>query len=268
LARLGGLSDLLVAFSGGVDSSVLLHAATWALGARAEGFVADSPSLPRQELADACAFAASIGARLVVVPTDELSREGYRANAGARCYHCKATLFEAMAAHAREHGFTTLAFGEIADDLHEDRPGATAARELGVIAPLSAVGFTKDDVRDYARTHGLYVAEKPASACLASRIPSGTEVNAARLQRIERAEAGLRALGLCVLRVRDHGTHARVEVGASELERAAALEPALRSVLASQGFTTLALERYRSPLERISAGRSAAPPPEGRGPGS
>lgn len=267
-ARLATLSDVLVAYSGGVDSSVLLHAATRALGVRAAGFVADSPSLPRHELSDARAFAQGIGARVVVERTDELLREGYRANEGARCYHCKATLFEAMAAHAREHGFTTLAFGEIVDDLRDDRPGARAAHELGVIAPLREAGFTKEDVRTYARVHALGVAEKPASACLASRLPLGTEVSAARLERIERAEAALRSLGLCVLRVRDHGSHARVEVGAPELELAATLEPELGRALAALGFATHELGQYRTPLERLSAGRSAIRPREGRAPGS
>lgn len=244
--RLAALPDLVVAFSGGVDSSVLLHAAVRVLGARAVGLIGDSPSLPRRELAEAEAFAARIGARLVCLATQELEREDYRANDGLRCYACRHTLFEAMEDWARAQGFTTLAYGEITDDLLDHRPGRRAAAELAVRAPLREAGFGKEDVRRYARAHGLEVAEKPAAACLSSRLPLGTPVTRAALARIERAEEALRPLGFGLLRVRDHGARARVEVEARELERARALEPELSARLAPLGFGTLELAPYAS----------------------
>ncbi len=255
---LAGLPSLAVAFSGGVDSAVLLHAATRFLGRRAVGVLADSPSLPRAELAGARELAASIGARLAIVRTDELDDPRYAANAGDRCYFCKEALFRAMEAVAARLGLAHLAFGEIADDLHDDRPGSRSARERGVLAPLRDAGFTKADVRRYAREHGLRVAEKPASACLASRLPVGTAVTRARLLRVERAEESVRALGFRVLRVRDHGSRARVEVGAGELTLARALERELAAGLAPHGFAELELAAYRDPTaarERPAAAR-------------
>jgi uncharacterized protein len=249
-ATLGRFERLAVAFSGGVDSSVLLCAARAALGERAFGVIADSPSLARRELVAACATAQFIGAPLVVVRTDELADPGYRANAGQRCYHCKRALFDAMQAWARGAGVRDLAFGEIADDLLEERPGRRAAREARVHAPLAEAGFTKDDVRRWARERQLLVSEKPASACLASRLPLGTEVTRERLARVERAEDALRDLGFIVLRVRDLGGRARVEVGRAELERARQLAASINNALQAAGFDGYALEPYVPPLER------------------
>ncbi len=243
-ARLEGFETLAVAFSGGVDSSVLLYAAQEALGERAAGLIADSPSLPRRELAEARAFAASIDARLEVLETGELAQPGYRANRGDRCYFCRGALFESMEDWARRAGFAALAYGEISDDLREVRPGRRAAVEFGVVAPLREAAFSKEDVRRYAREHGLSVAEKTASACLASRIPVGTEVTRERLARIERAEEALRALGLRVLRVRDHGSRARVEVGEAELALAGGMRAELEARLAPLGFADLELAIY------------------------
>ena len=264
LARLERFERLAVAFSGGVDSSVLLHAAGLALGRRAVGVLADSPSLPRRELEAARATAAVLGARLVVLPTDELGEEGYRANAGERCYFCKRALFEAMGAWARREGVADLAFGEIADDLLDERPGRRAAREARVHAPLLEAGFGKDDVRRWARAHALPVADKPASACLASRLPRGTPVTRQRLARVERAEDALHELGLRVLRVRDHGTRARLEVGRDELERARALAGALERSLLGAGFEDWELGVYVPPAER---GARATPLATGAPPG-
>lgn len=247
---LRALECVAVAFSGGVDSSVLLHAAHAVLGDRACGVVADSPSLPRRELADARAIAASIGARLEVIETDEMDDERYRANVGDRCYFCKSALFRAMEPWARDHGFRALAFGEITDDLLDVRPGARAAREFGVVAPLSASGFSKDDVRRYARDHGLTVADKPSSACLASRLPVGTAVTRERLARVEHSEDALRALGLRQLRVRDHGNLARVEVGRDEFEFARARRAEIEGALHDQGFAEIVIDVYRSAVER------------------
>ena len=245
--RLAALGRVAVAFSGGVDSAVLLHAAQRALGDEAVGIVADSPSLPRRELREAVDLAAQLSIRLIVVRTDELADPAYQANAGDRCYYCKAALFEVMTSWARSHGFSALAFGEITDDFADDRPGARAAREFEVHAPLSAAGFSKVDVRRYAALHGLPVADKPASACLASRIPVGTRVTAERLARVEAAEEALRETGLRQLRVRDRGQRARVEVGADELAGARADRVRLASLLAEHGFEGFDLAAYRVP---------------------
>jgi uncharacterized protein len=252
LARdLDALGSLAVAYSGGVDSTVLLHAAHARLGARAAGVIADSPSLPRRELAEARAGAAAIGARLVVIPTGELDDPLYRANSGDRCYHCKRALFEALWPWARAHGFAHAAFGEIADDALDDRPGARAARERGIVAPLADAGFTKEDVRRYARAHGLSAAEKPASACLASRIPVGTAVTRAGLARVEAAEEALRSLGFRVLRVRDRGASARVELGRGEEQRAGALAGEIGAALAALGYARHEIATYLPPAERL-----------------
>jgi uncharacterized protein len=252
-ARLASLERVAVAFSGGVDSSALLHAARSVLGEGAVAVIADSPSLPRRELELARETARAIGATLVVIPTDEMEDDRYRANRGDRCYFCKSALFRAMEPWARANGFRALAFGEIQDDLLDVRPGARAAREFGVVAPLSESGFTKDDVRRYAREAGLEVADKPASACLSSRLPVGTAVTRERLARIERSEDALRTLGLAQLRVRDHGELARVEVGLEDLERARDAEPEIRRLLAREGFARAEIHRYLSPKERAAS---------------
>lgn len=249
-SELEGLDSLAVAFSGGVDSSVLLHAGVAALGQRCAGVIADSPSLPRAELDSARDVAARIGARLVEVRTEELADERYVANAGDRCYWCKTALFEPMSAWAERQGFEVLAFGEIADDALDDRPGARAAGEFGVRAPLAAAGFSKEDVRRYAREAGLPVADKPASACLASRLPVGTEVTRERLAQVEAAEAALRALGLRVLRVRHHGERALLEVGEDEYSGASGRREELAAILRAHGFRELELGVYLPPAER------------------
>lgn len=251
-SRLSELRSVAVAFSGGVDSGVLLHAALLVLGDRCSAVIADSASLPRRELAEAQAFAAQIGAQLQIARTDELDNPAYRANAGDRCYHCKSALFARMEPWAAERGFHALAFGEITDDRLDDRPGARAAGEFGVVAPLAESGFTKDDVRRYAREAGLVLADKPASACLASRIPVNTEVTAERLAQVEAAEDSLRSLGLAVLRVRHHGHTAQVELGAEEHGRLAELESELTQRLVACGFEHVEFARYWSPTERAT----------------
>ncbi len=247
------LPSVAVAFSGGVDSSVLLHAASVRLGERALGVIADSASLPRAELIAAREIARAIGVTLVELSTRELDDPRYRKNADDRCYFCKAALFEAMGELCRERGITHLAFGEIADDLVLLRHGSRAAREFGVVAPLAAAGFTKHDVRRYAREHGIVCADKPASACLASRLPSGTVVTRERLERVERAEAHVRSLGFRVLRVRDHAPLARVEVGEEELDRASSLWAQIVAGLAGAGFESFELDVYRAPRAMSSA---------------
>lgn len=249
-ALLASYDSLAVAFSGGVDSSVLLHAGTRVLGERCAGVIADSPSLPRAELEEARAVAADMGARLVEVRTEELADPRYVANAGDRCYYCKSALFGVMQRWAREQGFAVLAFGEITDDALDDRPGARAAQEFSVRAPLAEAGYSKDDVRAHARSQGLRVAEKPASACLASRLPVGTAVTAERLAEVEAAEAALRARGLRVLRVRHHGARALLEVGEAEFAEAQARRSELGALLASCGFERFDLGVYVPPSKR------------------
>lgn len=257
-AALASVPSLAVAYSGGVDSSVLLHAAHARLGARAVGVLADSASLPRRELREARAVAQRIGARLVELDTAELDDPRYRANAGDRCYFCKSALFDALEPWARANGYAAVAFGEIADDALDVRPGGRAARERGVRAPLAEAGFTKEDVRRYAREHGLPVADKPASACLASRLPVGTVVTRERLARIEAAEDALKDLGFRVVRVRDHGDLARVEVGRLEIEAARSAGERIGSLLRERGFARYELAPYVPPAERGNA-RNAIP---------
>jgi len=251
LARLSALDGLAVAVSGGVDSCVLWHAALRALGGRALGVIADSPSLPRAELAATRALAAALPAELVVVSTSELEDPRYRANAGDRCYWCKSALFDALELVAARHELDAMAYGEIADDALDDRPGARAAMERGVLAPLAEVGMTKADVRAYARAHALPVADKPASACLASRLPVGRTVSAGRLERIEQAELRVRALvGEGTLRVRDHGERARIEVDPTRVPSLHAHAHELRASLSELGFHELQLAAYQSPTKR------------------
>ncbi len=225
-ARLAALPGAVVAFSGGVDSTMLLHACRQTLGQRVLAVTADSASLPRHELAEAEALARELGARHLVVPTAELLREGYQRNAPDRCYFCKAELFATIAARlatADEHEWPVL-YGAIADDLADHRPGGRAAAERGVLAPLAEAGLTKDEVRRYSRDHGLRTADKPSFACLSSRIPYGIPVDAHKLAQLERAEQVLRDLGYRQFRVRHHEQVARIELLAEDLVRAASTD--------------------------------------------
>ena len=244
--RLAALPGAVVAFSGGVDSTALLHACRQVLGDRCVAVTADSPSLPRAELAEAQALAQRLGARHVVLPTHELERAEYRANAGDRCYFCKKELFVTLAARRVEIAPAdwVVVYGAITDDLGDHRPGQRAAAEHGVRAPLVDAGMGKDDVRHYSRDRGLPTADKPSFACLSSRVPHGTPIDAAVLQRIELAEAALRAHGFRQFRVRHHGPVARIEVGPDEMARAFALREQLGQALQAAGYVFVALDVF------------------------
>ena len=225
--ELEATGGVMVAFSGGADSSLLLAAAVEALGDRAVAATGVSPSLAERELQDARELAAELGARHLVVLTHEQERPGYLANGPDRCYFCKAELFEVLAPLAASEGLA-LAVGTNTDDLGDWRPGQRAASERGVRTPLVAAGFSKRDVREASRRMGLRTHDKPAAACLASRVAYGIQVTPARLSRVERAEALVRSLIAAAaeaggtapraqLRVRDHGDLARVEVSPAAL---------------------------------------------------
>jgi pyridinium-3,5-biscarboxylic acid mononucleotide sulfurtransferase len=241
---------VLVAFSGGTDSALLAAEAARVLGARCTAVIADSPSLPRAELSEAVEFARRHGIPLEVVQTTELADPAFVANDAYRCYHCKKELFTRMAELGESLGRGTLLFGAIADDVGDWRPGMEAARHLGVRAPLMEAGFTKADVRERSRELGLETADKPASACLSSRFPEGRPISIEELEKVEKAEALLKRLGLAQCRVRLLGDAARLEVELDQLGRL--VEPAVRTEVVEElkgigfRFVTLDLEGFRS----------------------
>ena len=245
---LRGMGSVVVAFSGGADSALVLAAAHAALGERATGVIGVSPSLAREELDDAVAVAAGLGACLVQMRTEETSDPRYLANAPDRCYFCKSELYTRLAAWAVANGCAHVADGLNADDDPAERPGVRAAVESGVRSPLREAGMSKADVREASRRIGLVTADKPAAPCLSSRIPHGTPVTLARLAEVEAAERSLRVLGFRELRVRHHGPVARIEVPADELDRALELREAISRHVRAAGFrfVTLDLDGLRS----------------------
>ena len=248
--ELRGLGRLLVAYSGGVDSAYLAWAAHRALGSNMLAVIADSPSLARTHLADALAFAHEQGIPVEVISTSELDRPEYIRNDGQRCFQCKDELFTVMEELRAARGFDAIAYGVNVDDQGDFRPGQQAARQHHVAAPLLTVGLTKQEIRDLAQEGGLRVWDKPASACLSSRIEYGRPVTREALDVVERGEDAIRELGFRQFRVRHHGEIVRIEIAQDELERA--LNPAMAAqftaIFKQLGFkfVTLDLEGFRS----------------------
>lgn len=241
---------VIVAFSGGVDSTLLLAVAREVLGDEVLAVTAVSPSLPRSELAEATELARRLGAEHRIIETAEMDDPQYAANEPDRCYHCKRDLFGRLREIAREEGYAHVLDGSNVDDLGDHRPGSRAADELGVRRIFIEAGLAKEEIRELSRRSGLPTASKPAAACLASRVPYGTPITREVLERVDRAEDCLRRLGFVQLRVRHHGDVARIEVGQDELGRFA--EPDLRRKViaglrdAGYRYVSLDLEGYRT----------------------
>jgi uncharacterized protein len=250
---LRGYGSCMVAYSGGVDSAFLACVAAEVLGEKALAVIADSPSLPRRELEEAVRLAADRGVPLRVARTNEFANESYLKNPPDRCYFCKHELFTELEPLARSGGFAVIAYGENASDIGDHRPGARAATEFQIRAPLKEVGMTKEEIRRYSAEMGLPTAEKPQMACLSSRIPHGEAVSPEKLAMIERGENALRDAGFYDVRVRHHelklGSLARIEVGSGEMAKF--LEPVrageILAKLKEAGYThvTLDLQGYR-----------------------
>ena len=246
---LSDLSSVIVAFSGGADSAFLAYSAASVLGDQALAVTADSASYPEAHRQIALRVAAEFGLQHEIITTGELARPEYRANPANRCYFCKQELYSQLTALKERRGFAAIVDGSNADDRGDYRPGRRAAREYGVRSPLDEADLTKDEIRLLSREAGLPTWDIPASACLSSRIPYGSEVTAEKLRTIERAENVLRDLGFRVFRVRHHDTVARLEIGRDEMARA--LEPAVSEVIVGQlralGYqhVTIDLQGYR-----------------------
>jgi len=273
--KIGRLEDLIaelesvvVAFSGGVDSTLLLALCVQVLGAdRVLAVTADSPTLPRSELLEAGVLAEELGARHVVVLTEELQDERFASNPPDRCYYCKQELFAQLRTLCEQQGYRHIVYGATAADLGDLRPGMRAAREAGAVAPLLDAGFTKEDVRSLSQQLGLRTWNKPAMACLSSRFPYGTRITEGKLRRVEEGEELLRLeLGFRQVRVRQHDSIARIEVDPGDFPRL--LEELTRGHILSQfkklgyAYVTLDLEGFRSgsmnePL-RLSCAQSPA----------
>jgi uncharacterized protein len=245
-------SPLMIAYSGGVDSTCLLAVAQATDRCEVVGVIADSPSLPRQALADALKVADDFGATVEVVQTHELDDPDYAANPSNRCYFCKAELFQSMDALAKQRGFSAIAYGENADDPAHLRPGSQAAAEFSVIAPLKEAQLTKADVRTLSAELGLPTSSAPAQPCLSSRIPHGTPVTRKALGLVEQGEAAMRELGFRVFRVRyfeGNPPTARLFASQAELPEAIEREIDIRAALVACGFGDASVdpEGYRGP---------------------
>jgi uncharacterized protein len=249
-ATLQQLGSVLVAYSGGTDSAYLAYTAHQVLGEKMLAIIADSPSLPRAELAAALAFTAEHNIPTQILHTSELESPDYRRNDARRCFHCKDELFTQMEQARATLNFAHIAYGRNLDDDGEFRPGQQAAAQHHAVAPLVTAQLTKQEIRQLAREANLSLADKPASACLASRIEYGRPVTSESLSQVEQAEAALHALGFPQVRVRHHGDLARIEIAREDLPRALSL-PTLQKITAAikpLGFlyVTLDTEGYRS----------------------
>jgi uncharacterized protein len=248
--RLRALGRTLVAYSGGVDSAFLAWTAHRVLGEAMLAVIADSPSLARTHLADAIAFAQSQEIPVQVISTSEMDRAEYVRNDSTRCFHCKDELFTVMETYRVHNGFDSIAYGVNVDDQGDFRPGQRAAKNHHIAAPLLDAGLTKQNIRELARNAGLQVWDKPASACLSSRIEYGRPVTREALSVVEQGEDALRALGFVQFRVRHHGEIVRIEIAQEELSRALSTEMAMEFSRIFKGlgfkFVTLDLEGFRS----------------------
>jgi len=245
-AVLGRLDSLIVAYSGGVDSALLLCVAYKVLGSKVLAVTADSPSVPRRELTEARRIAQTIGARHLVMATEEIRDGNYAANPANRCYFCKSELYSKLAEIARREKIRYVANGTNLDDLGDYRPGLQAAAEYQVVSPLKEAGLTKADVRELAKQLHLEIWDKPASPCLASRIPYGQAVTPQKLAAVETAEEYLRGLGICELRVRYFGRKARIETRGSDF---AVIQKNYEHIVErfnALGFEEIELKEFRS----------------------
>lgn len=249
-SSLRSLGRTLIAYSGGVDSAYLAWEANHVLGAHMLAVVADSPSLARVQLQDAVAFAEELRIPLRVVQTKEMDLPEYVRNDHSRCFHCKDELFHVLEELAGELGFEAIAYGVNVDDQGDFRPGQNAARQHRVATPLLEAGLTKSEIRELARASGLRIWDKPASACLSSRIEYGRPVTREALLAVEKGEEALRNLGFRQFRVRHHGDIARIEIARDELERALNLSmfAEFTRIFRALGFAfvTLDMEGFRS----------------------
>jgi uncharacterized protein len=243
-AILRDLGQVLIAYSGGTDSAYLAWAARHVLGDHAVAVTADSASMPESHTRDAAEFAREFGITHRVIPSFEFDNPAYSANNPDRCFHCKDELFRRMEALAPEYPGYALVYGVNVDDLGDYRPGQNAAKQHEVKPPLVEAGLSKAEIRELSRRAGLPTWDRPAAACLASRIPYGTSVTAERIQQVENGEEALKALGFRQFRVRYHGEIARIEIGRSEMPKAFSMEMAdrLLDIFRGLGFNYVALD--------------------------